>query len=119
MLPLPLLILLSVLLSTGAQLLLKRAASDANFEANTTISFLVNVITSKSAWLGLASFGLSLAFWVMVLARVPVSKAYPFVAIGILITSSAGIFFYGEPISMMKVLSIFFIALGVSLLAVS
>lgn len=117
MLPLPLLILLSVILSTGAQLLLKRAASDANLEANTTLSFLANVMTSRAAWLGLASFGLSLAFWVVVLARMPVSKAYPFVAIGILMTSTAGIFFYGESISLMRAVSIFLIALGVSLLA--
>lgn len=119
MLPLPILVLLSVTLSTGAQLLLKRAASDANLEAISTLSFLANVIASRAAWLGLASFGLSLAFWVLVLARIPVSKAYPFVAIGILITSSAGIFLYGESLSLVKALSIFLIVLGVSLLAVS
>ena len=61
-------------------------------------------------------FGSSLALRIVILAKLPVSKAYPFVAIGIVITASAGVAFYRGPISALKLFAILLMTIGVSLL---
>ena len=112
-----LVILMSVFLSASAQMSLKKAATLSAPGTNSILAFLANVVASPFTWLGLLMFGSSLALWIIILAKFPVSKAYPFVAIGIVITSSAGVALYGEPISTLKLFAIFLIAMGVSLLA--
>lgn len=82
----------SVLLSASAQLSLKKAAALSSVGADTVVAFL---------------------------ARLPVSKAYPFVAIGIAMTSVEGVVFCGEQISVLRLTSMFLIAIGISLLAAS
>jgi len=62
-------------------------------------------------------FGSNLALRIIILAKLPVSKAYPFVAIGIVITASAGVAFYRGPISALKIFAILLMTVGVSLLA--
>jgi multidrug transporter EmrE-like cation transporter len=113
------LIFASIFLSAAAQLSLKKAAVLSSIGADSVVAFLARVAVSPFAWLGVLLFGSSLALWILVLAKLPVSKAYPFVAIGIVMTSMAGIAFYGEQISTFKLISIFLIAIGVSLLAAS
>ena len=110
-------ILISVLLSASAQMFLKKAATLSSLGTNSITAFLAKVGTSPFTWLGLLMFGSSLALWILILAKLPVSKAYPFVAIGIVITSAASIAFYGESISALKLFAILLIASGVSLLA--
>ena len=51
-------------------------------------------------------------FWVWILSFTPLSRAYIFVALAFAITPFAGVFVFGEPLSVRLVLGIGFIFLG-------
>ena len=110
-------ILASVLLSTIAQLLLKRGAASGKLLHLTGFSFFRHIALQPSVWLGLVSFGASLVLWMIVLSRLPVSRAYPFVSLGIVMTTFAGAAFYHEPVTLLHLVSIILIVAGVSILA--
>ena len=82
-------LVLAVSLSTAGQLLLKAGMTDigeiTGIGATDLVGLVGSVLTSGKALLGLASFGASSLFWLVVLSRVPLSTAYPFVALSYLI----------------------------------
>ena len=57
--------------------------------------------------------------WVWILARLPLSTAYPFVGLSFVIVSLAGWFFLGEPASMRGWIGVLMVAAGVVLVASS
>ena len=75
------------------------------------------VAGSLNILLGLVCFGLSLAMWLLVLSRVPLSTAYPFVALGIAATVFAGSTLFGELLSVQKMAGVAFIMIGITLVA--
>lgn len=84
-----LLLVTAVGLATAGQLLLKAGMTEIG-EISTIgpadLGTLVKgVLTTWQAVLGLAAFGGSSVFWLVVLSRVPLSTAYPFVALSYLI----------------------------------
>ena len=83
------------------------------------IPIFIAIATSPLVVIGLASFGLSAILWLFVLSRVSLSSAYPFVALGIVITVVAGRFLLGEPIAVAKILGVGLIVAGVLLVATS
>ncbi len=105
-----LLILLSVSMSAVAQLLLKtgvgRVRADGAVEAGR--GFLA------SPWVigGLALYGVGAFVWLYVLARVPLSVAYPFVGLGFVLTMLFGVMVLGEGWSVPRVAGTLLIALG-------
>lgn len=111
----------SVSLSALSQILLKRGMiSDgvrAAIDAGKPSSILVAVATSPSIWLGFVSFGVSVAIWLLVLARTPLSTAYPFVSLGIGVTVIAGLTLFGEPVSITGAVGVGFIVLGILFVA--
>ena len=82
-------LVLAVSLATAGQLLLKAAMSDIGeidgIGAGDLVGLVGSVVTSWKALLGLACFGASSLFWLVVLSRLPLSTAYPFVALSYLI----------------------------------
>lgn len=112
-------ILASVLLSTIAQLLLKHGAASGKLLRLSGLSFFRHIAFQPAVWLGLLSFGASLALWMIVLSRLPVSRAYPFVSLGIVMTTVAGAAFYHEPVTLLHSISIVLIVAGVSILALA
>ena len=106
------LILLSVAMSACAQLMLKlgvgAAAQARSGAAAQGMAYLL------SPWVvgGLALYGLGAVVWLFVLARVPLSAAYPFVGMGFLITMALGVLALGESISAMRLAGTLLIALG-------
>lgn len=114
-----LLVLSSVTFSAVAQILLKRAASLPTSIAGGGAGFLLRVMQSPITWLGLTSFVTSLALWMFVLSQLPVSKAYPFISLGIVITVVAGVIFFGETIAPFQILAILMIVVGVIILVIS
>lgn len=75
-------------------------------------------LTSPLIWGGMTCFGLSAGLWLMVLGKLEVSVAYPMTALGILLTTLAGIFMLQETISFAKLAGAAFIIIGVLLLAI-
>ena len=82
-------LVLAVSLATAGQLLLKAGMTDIGEIGGIGPGHLTDlvggVLTSWKALLGLACFGLSSLFWLVVLSRLPLSTAYPFVALSYLI----------------------------------
>jgi hypothetical protein len=88
------LIVLNVILTATGQVLLKAGMISAPVEAALArgdwAATSMVVAFQPMIWAGLTAYGLSLLLWLAVLARIPVSSAYPFVALSIALTSIAG-----------------------------
>lgn len=110
-------IVASVLLSAASQILLKagmvsKAVRSAISEGD-FLSIVTAVATTPSILLGFLCFGASVLLWLMVLARVPLSTAYPFVALGIALTVAAGALIFSEPLSIQKIAGVALIMIGI------
>jgi len=115
------LILFSVACSSIAQLALKMGMSNP----------VITQILDKGEWkqiafaIGLNPWvisGLSLYFfgaliWLLVLARVELSFAYPFVGLGFIMTMLLGRFVLGDDLSLQRILGTLIIVTGVLLIA--
>ena len=117
-------ILVSVLLSAGSQVLLKYgmtgpAITSAVANGSGPVSIALAVASSPLVLAGLACFGLSAVVWLFVLSKIPLSTAYPFVALGIVITVLAGRVLFAEPISLLKLAGVMLIVAGVTMVAAS
>ena len=115
------LIIVSVCLSAVAQLLLKKGMSSmpvqrALAEAD-AVGSLWAILTSYAVISGLVVYFGSALVWLFVLSRVEVSVAYPFVALGFILTAIAGQMFFGEALTMVRVVGIGLVCLGVAVLA--
>ena len=111
------LVLLSVGLSALSQVALKAGMTSAPVQAAIATSSVTRIIlTVFQSWMvlaGLLSFGCSALVWLAVLSRVPLSTAYPFVALGIAITTGAGLLLFNESFSVLKFAGMLLIVSGV------
>lgn len=84
-----LILVLAAGLATAGQLLLKAGMTEIGLVSGVTPGHLLelvgDVLTTWKTVLGLVCFGASSVFWLVVLSRVPLSTAYPFVALSYLI----------------------------------
>lgn len=121
-----LLLLLSVLGSALAQLSLKNASMRIGDRLAALpvspapgLAQKALLVLDPFLILGFGLFGFSLILWLFVLRTVPVSFAYPFTAIGIVITTIGGAALFGESINLMRCAAILVIVTGLGLLALS
>ena len=115
------LILTSVGLSALAQILLKTGMSKADIGSSLaqqrwSDSFL---LIASNPWVvsGLVLYFVSAAVWLLVLARVEVSFAYPFVGLGFILTMVLGWWLMGDSIGLQRAAGTLLITLGVILVA--
>lgn len=112
-----LLVLVSVSLSSLSQILLKRGmisqAIQAAIGQGGPGGVAAALAASPLVIAGLASFGLSALVWLFVLSRIPLSLAYPFVALGIVVTVFAGSTLFGEVATWQSLLGVALIVSGV------
>ncbi|RDI38458.1 EamA family transporter [Aquicella lusitana] len=116
------LILLGVLLNAGAQLMLKAGMSRIGhfeFSAANVIPIGVKVAGNLPIISGLCMYVISVVVWLLVLSRVQVSFAYPMLSIGYVVNALAANYFFGEPLTSIRILGIFVIIAGVYLVAQS
>jgi drug/metabolite transporter (DMT)-like permease len=105
--------LASIALSVGAQFLMKRGVSGyASAGASDTFTLLLQPWVAA----GLVCYALGAALWLQVLARWDVSKAYPLVGLGFVLTLFIGLLL-GEAVSWRRVLGVLMICGGVVLVA--
>ena len=113
-----LLILASVSLSAVAQLALKIGASRAAERGAGGIGGEIGgLLQSPMVYAGLGLYGLGAALWLFVLARAPLSLAYPFVGIGFILTMLAGALYLNEDVSPVRIAGTLLIAFGCVLVA--
>jgi multidrug transporter EmrE-like cation transporter len=107
----------AVVLSAFAQIILKHGMSHPDVKRALVSENLLRIIRSvMTNWLvvgGLAMYLVSMAFWLLVLAKLDVSQAYPFVGAGFLITMAFGYLFLGESISLSRLVGTVLVALGI------
>lgn len=114
------LIVASVSLSSLAQIMLKHGMSaplvqTALQQAWPTAAY--TVLTNFFIIGGLTLYALGAMVWLAVLARIDVSMAYPFVALGFLLTMILAILTLGEAVSTTRMLGTALIAAGALLVA--
>lgn len=106
----------SVMLSVAAQFTLKTGISGNKI--NTVIKqplsqkTIFTILTDKYVISGFILYGVGAIVWLWVLSRWEVSKAYPLVGIGFLLTAIIG-FMVGENLTIMRIAGIICISLGV------
>ena len=110
-------VLISVSLSSGSQIILKKGMIAPRMQETLASgdipAILLTVLTSPMIIGGLFCFGLSAVFWLFVLSKIPLSSAYPFVALGIGVTVIAGLTLFGETVSPNGAVGVGFIILGI------
>lgn len=113
------LVLTTVALTAVSQVLLKLGMTSelvqAAIRSGHVANIMLAVVTSPLVVAGVACFGLAAVMWLVVLAQTPLSAAYPFVALGILVTVVAGIVVFGESVTMLKAIGVLAVVSGVIL----
>jgi multidrug transporter EmrE-like cation transporter len=114
------LVLTGVLLNAIAQLLLKAGAGSlANVElrASNAAAIASRLIFNLPIIAGLGCYVLSVVVWILALARVEVSVAYPMLSLGYVVNALAAWWLFNESLSGARLAGIGIILVGVWLVA--
>lgn len=117
--PTVIIILISVLLNCTAQLLMKKGMLMVGevVGGKQLFSILPSMITNGYLWLSAICYIFSFGFWLIVLSRVDVSYAYPFLSIGYVIAAIAGYYLFGDSVTPVRIAGILVICIGVILIS--
>ena len=114
------LVLTGVLLNAIAQLLLKAGAGSlANVElrASNAAAIAGRLVFNVPIIAGLGCYVLSVVVWILALARVEVSVAYPMLSLGYVVNALAAWWLFNESLSGARIAGIGIILVGVWLVA--
>lgn len=116
-----LLILANVAMTSLAQIVLKAGMSAPEvvraLAGGVRLSAMVTVFLHPWVVLGLVLYAGAAVVWLLVLARVDVSLAYPFVGLGFVVTMVLAWAFMGEALNATRIAGTLLIAAGVVVLA--
>lgn len=96
------------------QILFKRASLGVD---PTQGGWLLQVARAPALWMALILYAAATVIWVRILATLPLSRAYPFMALAFVLVPAAGYFFFREPITLRFMCGTGFIIVGVLLTA--
>ena len=106
--------LFSILCSAFAQFFLKMGVQRLSVSTDNGFWLIARkVIADWPLLCGIGCYIVSMLFWLYVLSKMEMSRAYPLVSIGYVFTLIIGWFFLGESVTVGKLLGIFFIMVGV------
>ncbi len=112
-----LLILMAVVIGVTGQLSLKAGMNHVGTIDGSSLAHpletLSNVVRSPMVWVGLVLYGFGAVAWLIVLSRLDLSFAYPFLALSYAITPILAWRLLDEPVSALRWLGIAVIILGV------
>ena len=116
------LILISVSISAIAQITLKTGMSGKNIQAaidngEKFRDLALTIAAAPLVWLELTLYFFGALVWLLVLAKLDVSLAYPFVGLGFIFTMLLGFFLLGETVSLARVGGTLLVVLGVVLIS--
>lgn len=118
-----LIIIVSVGLSALAQLSLKIGSAalspDIPLRALPTVAIAKAVFLNPHILIGFFLYGIGALTWLLVLSRVELSVAYPFVALGLIVTMLLGALVLQESVGLLRMLGGLLIVLGVLCVAYS
>lgn len=114
------LILSGVLLNALAQLFLKQGMMKIGhfaFMWSNLVPVAISVAANLYVILGLSCYVVSVIVWLLVLSRVEVSFAYPFLSVGYVVAAIAGYMVFHEHVSLARIMGIVLICTGVILIS--
>lgn len=115
-----LLLLFAVVAAASGQLMLKHGMTGvAAAVAKDGGTLLVKAATSPWVIGGLAVFGISALAWLTTLSRVPLSVAYPFNALGLLLIIGSSVVVLGEKVTPLAWLGVVMVAGGLVLVVLA
>lgn len=115
-----LLILASVLLNSIAQLCMKKGmmmVGEVSGGIQGLITLFPSMITNLSLWVSAGCYIVSIILWLVVLSKVEVSYAYPFLSIGYIFAAVVGHLIFNEAITPVRIAGIVVICIGVILIS--
>jgi multidrug transporter EmrE-like cation transporter len=117
------LLVVSVTFAIAGQLILKSAMDSVGRIGSREVSnpgaTITRAIKEPKLWLGLVLFGVSALFWLVVLSRVPLSVAYPFVGISYVLIVLFARFFLDEHVPLSRWIGVLVVALGIVIVGLS
>lgn len=100
------------------QVLLKYSAQRQVTTADS--SLLIRLFALFSDWtflLGIVSYGLLLIYWIWLLTFIPLSRAYPFTLISLVVAAIGAALFFDEPLTLPFIVGMVFIGIGLVILS--
>lgn len=116
------LILFTVTTNAAAQIMLKKGMSQLgslNLAADGLIWTVFSVIFNPWVFLGLCTFVVSMASHLVVLSRVQLSFAYPFLSLAYVIVTAWAYFAFGEDVGALRIAGVALICFGTLLISMS
>lgn len=117
------LILISVAISSLAQIMLKAGMASLPIQRLLSVGlkpvFVLDILLTPYILVGLMLYFVSAAIWLLVLAKLPVSTAYPFVALGFVFTAALGKLVFDDVFSPAKIAATLLIVSGVVVMALA
>jgi multidrug transporter EmrE-like cation transporter len=113
-------ILIGVVLNATAQLLLKAGVTAVGHFEFSRANILPIGMKLAFQWPiigGLTCYVVSVVVWILALSRVEVSIAYPMISLGYVLNAVGAWYFFGEVITIQRLVGIGIILLGVYVLA--
>jgi drug/metabolite transporter (DMT)-like permease len=121
--PSVILLVISVSFAVAGQLTLKEAMDNVGPVGGAQVSAagdtIARIAREPRLWVGLALFGISAMFWLVVLSRVPISVAYPSVGLSYIVVVAYEKFVKHEHIPSLRWLGVFVVAAGIALIGFS
>ena len=109
----------TLLMSVG-QILFKKTAISLALNADEGLGILDGILKALSVpWLymALCVYGLATIFWLYILQRIPLTLAYPFSALAMILVPIIAVYLFGEKITWSYWLGVFFIFTGIIIIA--
>ncbi len=114
------LILFTVLTNAAAQIMLKKgmiSVGSFSFDAANLASAFVKAMLNPFVFLGLCTFVISMLSHLIVLSRVDLSFAYPFLSLAYVVTAAYAYFIFKEDVNVVRFAGIALICLGTVVIA--
>jgi drug/metabolite transporter (DMT)-like permease len=115
------LLLVSVMFAVAGQLTLKSAMDSVGRigKGSQLSDTLLRAVKEPLLWVGLAVFGISALFWLVVLSRVKLSVAYPIVGISYILIVLLARFRLHEHVPPLRWVGVTVIAIGIAIIGFS
>jgi drug/metabolite transporter (DMT)-like permease len=117
------LILVSVAFAVSGQLTLKSAMDNVPpigaHQVKSPGDTISRVAGQPRVWIGLCLFGISALFWLVVLTRLPLSVAYPFVGLTYIVVVFWSRFVLDESVPVLRWMGVALIAVGIAVVGFS
>ncbi len=116
------LILFTVLTNAAAQIMLKKGMMGVgalDIGADGIVSTVFRVVFNPFVFFGLSTFVISMASHLIVLSKVQLSYAYPFLSLAYVVVAAYSYFFFAEDVGLARLAGIGLIVAGTILIAQS